>query len=315
MKAIIVTGFGSSSPSLRSRTFDPIMSEARRKFPGYDVRLAFLGGMVVERIRSRGMEAESLEGTLDKAVSEGWEEAAVLPALPIAGNQFRQVQSICEGFTDRIPSLLLCDPLLSSRDSMEEFLNVLPEVYPEAFERHSGLVMMGHGRGMEADRSLCQLQHLSNMRGMGAFFTTVTGTPSPEDVAKMMRRANVERAVLAPLMFEAGYHARRDMAGERDSVKSFIISTGFEAECVMRGLGEYPEFRRMFLSRFESMLKRSRRTHGNRRGASERPLFPETISHISSTIWVLYLSVRWYSTSLPDFSVPTRPALRRMVRL
>ena len=38
-------------------------------------------------------------------------------------------------------------------------------------------------------------------------------------------------------------------------------------------------------------------------------------SHISRTIWVLYLSVRWYSTSLPDFSVPTSPALRRMIRL
>ncbi|MBP5203569.1 MAG: sirohydrochlorin cobaltochelatase, partial [Candidatus Methanomethylophilaceae archaeon] len=236
MKTIIITGFGSSGPSLRERTFGPIVSDAEAMFPDARVRMAFTGREVIERIRSRGGEADSLEDALEKAASEGSEEAAVLPTLPIAGSQFRLVQDACSGFSG-IP-VRLCGPLLGSRESASEFLDALPGIFPDAFEEGCALVMMGHGRGAEADGNLCMVQHMANVRGIDAFFVTATGTPSPGDAAELMRRAEVGKAVLAPLMFEAGFHARRDMAAENGPVRSVLGSAGFDVECVMKGMGE-----------------------------------------------------------------------------
>ncbi|MBR7006337.1 MAG: sirohydrochlorin cobaltochelatase [Candidatus Methanomethylophilaceae archaeon] len=242
MKTIIITGFGSSSPSLRRRTFGPIVTDAEAMFPDAEVRIAFTGRDVIERIRSRGGEADSLEDALAKAASEGSEEAAVMPTLPIAGGQFRLVQDACSRFSGRIP-VRLCGPLLSSREPISKFLDALPEIFPDAFEEGCALVMMGHGRGAEADGNLCMVQHMADVRGMDAFFVTATGTPSPGDAAELMRRAGVGKAVLAPLMFEAGFHARRDMAAEDGPVRSALESAGFDVECVMKGMGEIPEFR------------------------------------------------------------------------
>ncbi len=253
MKSIVIAGFGSSGRSLRARTFEPIESEAAEEFPDRRIIRAFIGKEVLDRIRSRGGEALSLDEALEGCISEGSESIAVMPALPIAGNQFRQIQSICGTYADRT-DLRLCGPLLCSRESASEFLGTLPLVFPEAFSEGCGLAMMGHGRGMEADGNLCLLQHLASLRSMKAFFVTVSGTPSAEDAIKMMAEAGVKKVFLAPLMFEAGFHARRDMAAENNSIRSAFASAGFEVECIMKGMGEIPEFRRLFLSNLKKSL-------------------------------------------------------------
>ena len=51
----------------------------------------------------------------------------------------------------------------------------------------------------------------------------------------------------APLMFKAGFHARRDMAGKRDSVQSILDGMGFETECILNGMAEIEVLRELFL--------------------------------------------------------------------
>ena len=255
MKSLVIVGFGSSNQSLRTRTFDPIEKEAAEEFPDRTICRGFIGKEVLERIRSRGIEAQSLEEALEDCISKGSEDIAVMPALPIAGNQFRQIQRICETYSDRIPDLHLCGPLLCSRRSAMKFLGTLPQVFPEAFSEGCVLAMMGHGRGSEADGNLCLLQHLAALKNMKAFFVTISGTPSAEDAIEMMAKTGVKKVFLAPLMFEAGFHARRDISAEKNSMRSAFVSAGFETECIMKGMGEIPEFRRLFLSNLKDTLE------------------------------------------------------------
>ncbi len=49
-------------------------------------------------------------------------------------------------------------------------------------------------------------------------------------------------------MIVAGDHANNDMAGdEDDSWKSVFEKAGFEVECVLKGLGQYPGIQKMFV--------------------------------------------------------------------
>ena len=52
-----------------------------------------------------------------------------------------------------------------------------------------------------------------------------------------------------PLMVVAGDHACNDMAGdEEDSWKSQFLQEGLQVSCILKGLGEYPAVRELFVS-------------------------------------------------------------------
>ena len=50
-------------------------------------------------------------------------------------------------------------------------------------------------------------------------------------------------------MIVAGDHANNDLAGdEADSWKSVFEAAGFSVRCVLKGLGEYTDIRKLLLS-------------------------------------------------------------------
>ena len=56
-------------------------------------------------------------------------------------------------------------------------------------------------------------------------------------------------------MVVAGDHANNDMAGdEEDSLKSVLESQGYEVRCIVRGMGEYPEFRELFMDHIRAAV-------------------------------------------------------------
>ena len=63
--------------------------------------------------------------------------------------------------------------------------------------------------------------------------------------------------VLIPFLVVAGEHVQKDMAGEEErSWKSRFEKSGYEVDCVMRGLGEYPGIRRMYVRHGKEAEKR-----------------------------------------------------------
>ena len=59
---------------------------------------------------------------------------------------------------------------------------------------------------------------------------------------------HASKVFLAPLMVVAGDHAINDLCGEEeDSWKSCFEQAGYQTEPILKGLGEYPVFRRIYL--------------------------------------------------------------------
>lgn len=55
-------------------------------------------------------------------------------------------------------------------------------------------------------------------------------------------------------MVVAGDHARNDMAGDEDSYLAKLRDAGFQAEAVVKGLGEYPQFRKIYIDKLLELL-------------------------------------------------------------
>ena len=66
-------------------------------------------------------------------------------------------------------------------------------------------------------------------------------------VRSRLKRRQVRRVTLAPLMIVAGDHAKNDLAGDGpDSWKSILVRDGYEVEADLRGLGEVPAVQAQF---------------------------------------------------------------------
>ena len=60
---------------------------------------------------------------------------------------------------------------------------------------------------------------------------------------------------LRPLMIVAGDHAKNDLAGpEEDSWKSRLEGEGYAVTCLLRGLGEIPGIRALFVDHAREAL-------------------------------------------------------------
>ncbi len=56
-------------------------------------------------------------------------------------------------------------------------------------------------------------------------------------------------------MVVAGDHARNDMAGEENSYVTVLKNAGYRVEAIVKGLGEYPQFRRIYVDKLEKLMK------------------------------------------------------------
>ena len=78
---------------------------------------------------------------------------------------------------------------------------------------------------------------------------TVEAYPSIDTMVKLVKNLAPTKVHLAPFMIVAGDHAINDMAGdEEDSWKNIFRKEGYEVVCHLKGIGEYPAIRNIFIS-------------------------------------------------------------------
>ena len=69
------------------------------------------------------------------------------------------------------------------------------------------------------------------------------------------REGGYEKVVLEPLMVVAGDHANNDMAGDdEDSWKSIFEAEGYKVECLLRGLGENEDIRKLYVEHAQAAV-------------------------------------------------------------
>ena len=87
------------------------------------------------------------------------------------------------------------------------------------------------------------------------FVGTVEAEPSLEDVLEKVKAGKYEKVVLEPLMVVAGDHANNDMAGDdEDSWKTAFLNEGYDVECLIRGLGENEEIRKLYVEHAQKAI-------------------------------------------------------------
>lgn len=248
-KAILVVSFGTSYEDTRKKTIERIESELGEAFPEYAIYQAWTSGMIRAKLLKRdGIRIYNVQEAMEAMAADGVQEVVVQPTHVINGIENDQMKEDLVAYAPRFRKIGVGTPLLTTAADSRCVINaIVKELHPAADE---ALVLMGHGTEHYADAVYAALDYqFKDLDHANIFMGTVEGYPTLDSVKRMVERAGYRRVVLAPFMIVAGDHANNDLAGdEADSWKSVFEAAGFSVRCVLKGLGEYADIRKLLLS-------------------------------------------------------------------
>jgi len=255
---ILVTSFGTSEAGTRVRTIGAIEEEIEEVFGAeYEVRRAFTSRMVLRRIeREQDLKIDDIEAALEKAAGAGVSHLVIACTHLMAGHEYDKVRQAAEGVRGRIGQITLTAPLLGSEEDCRRLLAAVIEDTQPLCDEESAVIFMGHGTDAASNEVYARMQAMLQEAGEERYFiATVESTPALDEVLDQLSTASVRRIVLQPLMVVAGDHACNDMAGdEPGSWKMRCRAEGYEVLPVLKGLGQIPQVRQMYVDHIRNVL-------------------------------------------------------------
>lgn len=248
-RAILVVSFGTSFAETRKKTIDQIEADIQAMYPECPVYRAWTSGMICRKVLKRdGIRIFNVQEALSQMLLDGVEEVLVQPTHVINGIENDNMTEDVMKFSEVFEKIVIGDPLLTSQEDNEKVIEAVMETLQP--KEDEVLVLMGHGTEHYANAIYAALDYqFKDMGHSNVFLGTVEAYPALESLIKQVQRTGKKKAVLAPFMIVAGDHATNDLSGdEEDSWKSLFTAAGYEVNCVLKGLGEYPGIRNILLA-------------------------------------------------------------------
>ena len=280
--AIVLAMFGTTVESALEG-FLRIKQAVTTAYPNTPVRLAFTSNQIrriwQQRAASPQYKADhpdipdeilSIQGLLAAIANlqdSGHSRLVIQPTHITAAEEFHDLLSYVRGLMairtmkpkwQPFDTITVGRPLLGTyspqrpyTDDIEAMAAALQSDADLARSHQAALVYMGHGNHFFPSGGL-YLELAARMRHMypdtPAFIGTLEGFPTLEDILPDLRRLNIQRVILKPLLVVAGGHAIHDMVGTKDSWQVRLEQEGLQVIPVIKGLSEQDEVLQIFVS-------------------------------------------------------------------
>lgn len=245
-KAIIEASFGTSHLDALENSVLALKKTIEKSFPDYEVFVALTSRMVLSALKKQGISFDTIDEMLDRLKKDGFDEVIIQPTHIISGIEYEMLLDAAERFNGDFASIKVGAPLLESRADMEKVCRIIAEKFPD-----ETVVLMGHGTEHSANEAYTKFRRVCTELGFDNIYTaTVEAEPTLDDIIGELKLCGKKKVTVMPLMLVAGDHAKNDMAGEW---KEQLEASGFEVNCVLKGLGEYPEIREIYCEHIKSL--------------------------------------------------------------
>lgn len=248
-KAILVVSFGTSVNETRALTIDAIEDAIRQAFPEYAVYRAWTSRIICAKLLKRDhVKVDSVTEAMVRMKADGIREVIVQPTHVINGIENDGMKADALEFSGEFDSIRIGTPLLTDEDDSEAIVEAVAKEFPE-LQDDEMLVLMGHGTTHYANSIYAALDYRFKDRGhMNIFLGTVEAYPAIDTLLRIAAQRKPAAVILAPFMIVAGDHALNDLSGDNaESWRSRFEAAGFPVRCVLKGLGQYPAVRQMFV--------------------------------------------------------------------
>lgn len=259
-----MVSFGTSYKDNREKTIGAIECAVRDAFPAYEVRRAFTSRRIIDKLKKKeNLSIDDVKEAIERALSDGIEYLIVQPTHLMDGFEYMGIKAEIEANKELFSGLVLGKPLLLDEADFEAVIKAVAASVKNYDDGKTAICLMGHGTEADSNAVYQRLQERLHQDGYENYYIgTVEAQPDIKTVIeKLDARKCYKRAVLQPLMVVAGDHANNDMAGEDDdSWKSQLERAGYEVECILRGLGQMEEIRKIYIEHVRDAEREYRRS-------------------------------------------------------
>ena len=256
-QAIVLASFGTADAPARKATLDALAEEVAAAYPDFDVLQAYTSNFVRRRMAADGISAMSVPECLDALATAGYERVVVQPTHLSPGEEYEnKLLSLVPDFQYRFEDFLMGNPLFFyQEDDYAVGLQTVMDCFP--LETGEQLVLLGHGSPHRHNPVYEQLQALADEKQLPVHIGVIEESDVP-DFSMVQKRLEEHMAgciLLAPLLLTGGIHVAEDMAGTTESSwKMRLQALGISVRTCMRGLGTFPEFRKLYLGKLQKLI-------------------------------------------------------------
>lgn len=256
-RAILLVSFGTSYEVARENSLERIYEDLCRTVRGIPVYQAYTSRIIIEKLFGKGISMRTVEEAVQELLEKGVQELYVVSTHMIPGMEYQKMLRSLEPYRTRFAKLRVTPSVLQEKADCVALVPVLRDILQ--FKREYEYILMGHGTEDAANIRYEQMnQALAEQGYTNVHIASVEAKPDLEDVVFALKAQNISgEIVVHPFMVVAGDHANNDMAGDADSYVTRLQELGWQTEAVVRGLGEYPEFRQIYVERLEKLLAES----------------------------------------------------------
>lgn len=251
-EGILLVAFGTSVPEAKV-AMDNIENEYRKAYPDTPLVWAYTSQIIRKKLARQGIHVGSIGQGLSQLAKAGVKIARVQSLHMMAGEEFaalaRSLLINIQNHPGRFEAVYLGRPLLESmRDANDASAAILAEMATKK-QGDAALILMGHGQDQgRADLVFEGTRSIFNQHDPNIFLATVEGSRGFDDLLSDLRKTNVKKVWLMPLMVVAGDHARNDLSGsDPDSWASRLRTQGYEVQTNLKGLGELTDIAQIFI--------------------------------------------------------------------
>lgn len=255
--AILVMSFGTTFKESRVKTIDTTFKAIQAAHPKVKTVLAFTSHIIIDRIKEKeGKTIPTPEEALAQLKKDGYTRIAIATLDIIPGMEYAYDTAIFNIYKTDFKKMTCGVPIMywmgqeEQRDDLAETMQAIATQFPK-IGTEDAILLMAHGTPHPANAYYSVMQNrLDDMKLGSVFIYSVEGWPHLDTVMPKLKALGVKNVTLIPMMMVAGDHANNDMAGpEKDSHKSILEQNGFKVKTDMRGLGENPAIRKIFVER------------------------------------------------------------------
>lgn len=254
---LLVLSFGTSFNDSRRLNIGAIENDLKKAFPDYSVRRGFTANIVIDHIQKRdGVKIDDVDEAMNRAVDNNVKNLVIQPTHLMNGLEYAELEEQVAQYADAFDKIAIGKPLLTSEEDFKRVEQALVDWTSEYDDGETAICFMGHGTEAESNEVYQKMQDLLTADGHENYFVgTVEASPSLDDVLAVVKAGSYKRVVLEPLMVVAGDHANNDMAGDEEgSWKTAFEDAGYEVTCLLRGLGENEEIRKIYVEHAQAAM-------------------------------------------------------------
>lgn len=246
-KAILFAAHGSKNRAASS-ALGNILKMAKERYPDILIQSAFTSGHILKKLNEQGQSLPTVKQNLEKLAESGITHVVVQSLHVIPGTEFNNISRLMDRVErGEIPlqKMVLGNPLLTGEREIDEVSDMILNMIEERNPEKEALILVAHGsKYSDSGNALYdRFKQALESKDKNAYLGKLNSKEEIVSISEKIKESGIKKAYMLPLLFGAGNHVKKDMAGDHDGAwKNIVASKGIKVITIPKGIGEFDIF-------------------------------------------------------------------------